>query len=63
MTNLTIRSEMRHVLRAEWHRFIDDKVSLRPALYQYCRKLTYDVWDAEDLVQETLLRAFASLAK
>src|SRR5262249_34151159 len=33
----------------------------RPQLHRYCRKLTGDVWDAEDLVQETLLRAFATL--
>jgi RNA polymerase sigma-70 factor (ECF subfamily) len=32
---------------------------LRPALHRYCRRLTGNVWDAEDLVQEALLRAFA----
>jgi RNA polymerase sigma-70 factor, ECF subfamily len=32
---------------------------VRPDLHRYCRRLTGDVWDAEDLVQETLTRALA----
>lgn len=35
---------------------------LRPDLFRYCRSLTGDLWDAEDLVQDTLFRAFAKLA-
>lgn len=35
----------------------------REALWDYCRRLTGSAWDAEDLVQETMLKAFASLAK
>lgn len=42
--------------------FIDAIEPLRPELYRFCRYLTRDVWDAEDLVQETLLKAFAKLA-
>jgi RNA polymerase sigma-70 factor, ECF subfamily len=41
-----------------WHRYIDVLVPLPPALYGYCHRLTRNIWDAEDLVQETLLRAF-----
>jgi RNA polymerase sigma factor (sigma-70 family) len=33
----------------------------RPALWDYCRRLTGSPWDAEDLVQDTLMRAFARL--
>jgi RNA polymerase sigma-70 factor (ECF subfamily) len=34
---------------------------LRPALHAVCRRLTGTVWEAEDLVQDTLLRGFATL--
>lgn len=33
----------------------------REALWHFCRRLTGSSWDAEDLVQETMLKAFASL--
>lgn len=52
--------EQRSGLRAAWHGFVDATVPLRPALHAYCRRLTGTIWDAEDLVQDTLLRAFAS---
>lgn len=48
-------------LRTAWHPYVDALVPLRPALYGYCRKLTGSLWDAEDLVQDTLLRAFGQL--
>jgi len=32
-----------------------------PNLHRYCRSLTGTAWDAEDQVQDTLLRAFAKL--
>jgi RNA polymerase sigma-70 factor (ECF subfamily) len=49
---------LRDDLRTAWHRYIDILVPLRPALYGYCRRLAGNVWDTEDLVQDTLLRAF-----
>jgi len=48
---------------AETHaRFLDELEPHRPALYRYARALTGSVWDAEDLAQEALTRAFAQLA-
>lgn len=35
----------------------------RPALWSYCYRITGSPWDAEDLVQETLIKAFSSLTK
>ena len=46
-------------LQTDWHRYVDALVPLRPDLFRYCRRLTGTVWEAEDLVQDTLVRAFA----
>ena len=35
----------------------------RPSLWRYCRYLTGSPWDGEDLFQETLLKAFATMAQ
>jgi RNA polymerase sigma-70 factor (ECF subfamily) len=58
---IDISEAMRDELRGAWHRFVDRVAPLRPALHGYCRKLTGNVWDAEDLSQDALLRAFATL--
>lgn len=44
-----------------WRRFLEVYEPLRPALYRFCRYLSRSPWDAEDLVQDTLARAFATL--
>ena len=36
---------------------------LRPELYRYCRYLTKSPWDAEDLAQDALGRAFVTLGR
>ena len=59
MADLKPPEGLRNQLRAGWHEYIDMLVPLRPELHRYCRRLTGTIWDAEDLVQETLLRAFA----
>lgn len=46
-------------MRAAWYAFVDTLIPVRPALHGYCRRLTGNVWDAEDLVQDTVLRAYA----
>jgi len=46
-----------------WHGFLLVYEPLRPQLYRYCRYLTRSPWDAEDLAQDTLARAFATLSR
>jgi RNA polymerase sigma-70 factor (ECF subfamily) len=49
-------------LRALREEFFSLTEPHRPALWQFCLRLTGSPWDAEDLVQETMLRAFARLS-
>lgn len=58
MTDRETSEGLGDTLRTAWHRYVDLLVPLRPGLHGYCRRLTGNVWDAEDLVQDTLLRAF-----
>ena len=44
-----------------WLRFRAAFEPLRPELYRYCRHLTSSPWDAEDLVQDALMRALVTL--
>jgi RNA polymerase sigma-70 factor (ECF subfamily) len=53
--------ELSDSVRGSWHRFLDLYEPLRPELYRYCRALTHSPWDAEDLVQDALARAFVTL--
>ena len=50
-------------IRRPWRDYLDALVPLRPDLHRYCCRLTGNVWDGEDLVQDTLLRVFALLGK
>lgn len=54
-------SDIEQDVRQIWHRFLQQVEPFRPDLHRYCRALSRSVWDAEDLLQETLLRAFARL--
>jgi RNA polymerase sigma-70 factor (ECF subfamily) len=48
-------------VKASWQCFLDVYEPLRPQLYRYCRHLTRSPWDAEDMTQDALARAFVTL--
>ena len=50
-------------VQAAWRDYLDALEPLRHELFRYCLGLTGDVWDAEDLVQDALLRVFGHLGK
>ncbi len=50
-------------VRDPWRRYLDGLVPLRPDLHRYCCRLAGNVWDGEDMVQDTLVRVFGLLGK
>jgi RNA polymerase sigma-70 factor, ECF subfamily len=50
-------------VRQSLHRFLDVYEPLRSDLYRYCRHLTRSPWDAEDLAQDAMARAFVTLGR
>lgn len=63
MTAATLTKDHAKAIRQARFSFLDVVEPHRPDLFRYCRALTPSVWDADDLVQETLLRAFAKLGE
>jgi len=61
VAELEIPDDFRNDTRAAWKRYIDLLAPFRPDLHRYCHGLTRNVWDAEDLVQETVIRGFGTL--
>jgi RNA polymerase sigma-70 factor (ECF subfamily) len=59
--NTAVHDPLSGAVRASWRRFLDTYEPLRPDLYRYCRHLTRSPWDAEDMAQETMARAFVAL--
>lgn len=53
--------ELAAPIRRSWRLFLELYEPLRPELYRYCRRLCRSPWDADDLVQDVLARAFAVL--
>jgi DNA-directed RNA polymerase specialized sigma24 family protein len=47
--------------KAAWHRFVETFEPPRPELYRYCRALTRNAWDAEDLVQDAPARGLVTI--
>lgn len=62
MKESTLGADIRGTTQASWNQFLAAVDPLRPDLCRFCRKLTGNVWDAEDLIQDTLEQAFARLA-
>jgi RNA polymerase sigma-70 factor, ECF subfamily len=58
-----ITDESAQALRALWFDFMDEIEPIRPKLHAYCLRLSGSVWEAEDLTQESLLRAFAVMGR
>ncbi len=50
-------------VRQSLHRFLEIYEPLRSDLYRYCRYLTRSPWDAEDLAQDAMARAFVTLGR
>ncbi len=61
MADAKLSSEVYKSATSAWHQYLSDLSPLRPALFRYCRGLTGNPWDADDLVQETLMRGFSIL--
>jgi hypothetical protein len=55
--------QMARQLREAWFRYLDTIEPIRPSLHRYCRRITRDIWDAEDLLQETLLKGFGAIGR
>jgi RNA polymerase sigma-70 factor (ECF subfamily) len=58
-----IGDETARTLRKLWFDYLDTMEPLRPKLHIFCLQLTGSVWDAEDLVQDTLLRGFGAIGR
>jgi RNA polymerase sigma-70 factor (ECF subfamily) len=58
-----VTDETARTMRALWFDYLDAVEPIRPKLHAFCMKLTGTVWDAEDLVQDTLLRGFGSIGR
>jgi RNA polymerase sigma-70 factor (ECF subfamily) len=56
-------SELARTLRGSWQSFLETYEPLRSQLYRYCRHLTRSPWDAEDLAQDAMARAFVTLGQ
>ena len=63
MSHQPAADQMARQLRTAWFTYLDTVEPVRPALYRYCRRLTGDVWEAEDLLQETLLRGLGAIGR
>ena len=62
MTNQDAFSVQQDV-RDPWRSYLDLLSPIRPELHQYCCRLTGNLWDGEDLLQDALMKVFTLLGK
>jgi RNA polymerase sigma-70 factor (ECF subfamily) len=60
---MTPPNELPQSVQTSWNGFLETYEPLRTDLYRYCRHLTRSPWDAEDLAQDALARAFVTLGQ
>lgn len=58
-----VGDETARAMRKLWFDYLDTIAPIRPKLHAYCLRLTGSVWDAEDLLQDTLLRGFGVIGR
>ena len=63
MADAPITDDTARALRRVWFDYLDAVEPLRAPLHAYGMRLTGSVWDAEDLVQDTLLKGFAMIGR
>ena len=63
MTDRAFPKPLQEELQPAWGHYADYVAPHRPALHRYCVRLAGNVWDGEDLLQDTVVRVFAMLAK
>jgi RNA polymerase sigma-70 factor (ECF subfamily) len=60
---MAITDDDARALRRAWFDYLDVAEPVRAPLHAYGLKLTGNIWDAEDLVQEALLKGFAMIGR
>lgn len=50
-------------VRGPWRAYLDQLAPFRPELYRHCLSLTSNIWDAEDLAQDALMKVYSLLGK
>ena len=63
MSDRSLNDADAQLARDQWFRYLDVIEPVRGDLHAYCQQLTARIWDAEDLVQDTLLKGFAIMAR